>query len=217
MTSLLIDVSNNNGAIDWEAVARADVKVSALHSARVEGAYVKASEGTLFRDPDFHRNRTLGAAVMHVGAYHFARFGNVEAEAHAFLEQMGDKLLPFELQPALDVEVAPPAGVDAVEWCRLWCRSIYAVLGAWPLVYTNQATVETELHTSAPIGGGLWYAHPGDSFDSGRDVPASMYPWKRCKLRQFDWAGTVAGIEGNVDLDATENLSALVHGNRRGA
>lgn len=59
-----IDVSNNNGVIDWCLVALSGVQV----------AVIKVSEGTDFHD-DFYAANLRGArdAGLKVGAYHFGR------------------------------------------------------------------------------------------------------------------------------------------------
>ena len=57
-----VDVSAHQGTIDWPAVA-AD---------GVTAAYLKATEGATFRDPQFVRNwQQARAAGLDVGAYHF--------------------------------------------------------------------------------------------------------------------------------------------------
>jgi lysozyme len=60
-----IDVSHHQGAIDWTAVK----------AARVEFAFIKASEGGDFRDREFARNwEAARKAGVVRGAYHFFTF-----------------------------------------------------------------------------------------------------------------------------------------------
>jgi hypothetical protein len=74
-----IDVSNNNGRIDWDAVAGAGITF----------AIAKITEGTWFRDGYFAENwaemKRLG---IYRGAYHFARpsVRSAEQEADYFLD-----------------------------------------------------------------------------------------------------------------------------------
>src|SRR3954453_11416977 len=58
-----IDVSNNNGSIDWGAVHRAGYRF----------CWAKAGEGD-WKDPTFVDNiRRAGAAGLKVGGYHFVK------------------------------------------------------------------------------------------------------------------------------------------------
>src|SRR5690348_18026208 len=70
----VIDVSNNNGMVDWGQVL----------ASGVAGAIVKCTEGTAFVDGQFIRNWTaLGNAGAFRGAYHFARPGSsTRSEEH---------------------------------------------------------------------------------------------------------------------------------------
>jgi lysozyme len=63
----VIDVSHNNGAIDWKAVAGAGIAL----------AFLKASEGTGFTDPLFVRNQGAARAEgLMVVPYHFVDAGD---------------------------------------------------------------------------------------------------------------------------------------------
>ena len=59
-----IDVSNNNGSINWSKVKKDGYQF----------AYIKASEGTNFNDTLFDSNvKKAKASGIHTGAYHFGR------------------------------------------------------------------------------------------------------------------------------------------------
>lgn len=89
-----IDVSNHQGVIDWEAVARDEIR----------SAYIKATEGETFVDERFADN-WAGAAAAGVrrGAYHFFSLCSPGAsQAASFL-----RVVPRDadaLPPALDLE-----------------------------------------------------------------------------------------------------------------
>ena len=94
----VIDVSNNNGPINWPAVA----------ASGVEAAVIKASEGTVFADPWFSANwHEAKAAGLVRGAYHYGRPSvcSGHEEAAFLLQTVGDV---GGLQPgdflALDLE-----------------------------------------------------------------------------------------------------------------
>ena len=62
VADVVIDVSHHNGAIDWPAVAAAGIAL----------AFIKATQGALFVDPAFDRNRSAAVkAVVLAVPYHF--------------------------------------------------------------------------------------------------------------------------------------------------
>ncbi len=98
-----IDISHWQGTIDWNGVAGAGKRF----------AYMKASEGTSYRDPTYPTNRDQAKALgLYVGAYHFAQPGRTPgdavAEADFFLAV--SQLAAGDLLPALDLEVTGGLG-----------------------------------------------------------------------------------------------------------
>jgi len=93
--SRLVDVSNNNGKVDFRAVK----------AQGADGVYLKVTEGTSFVDPTYVANRAAAkAAGLRVGGYHFAHPKNdPAAEAAFFLSHL--MLEKGDLLPALDIEV----------------------------------------------------------------------------------------------------------------
>jgi lysozyme len=91
-----IDVSNHQGRVDWEAVARDGISF----------AYVKATEGQDWVDQQFAANwRGAGDAGIERGAYHFFSLcGTGAAQADHFLATAPPD--PDALAPALDLETA---------------------------------------------------------------------------------------------------------------
>ena len=91
-----IDVSHHQGTIDWHRVAADGISF----------AYIKASEGTDFRDSQFNKNWN-GAATARIqrGAYHFFTLCSPgEAQARNFLDAVSP--IPDALPPAVDLEIA---------------------------------------------------------------------------------------------------------------
>lgn len=90
----IVDVSNNNGHVDFAAVK----------AAGAVGVWLKVTEGTSFVDPDYEANRSAAkAAGLRVGGYHFGHPKNgPTAEAAFFLSHL--KLEPGDLLPVLDLE-----------------------------------------------------------------------------------------------------------------
>lgn len=203
---LFIDVSNNNGSIDWPRVARAGVK----------GAFLKASEGANFVDGTFRHHRAAANSVgIRVGAYHFARpnGGDAILEAHHFCYAVGS-LGRRDLRPVLDLEVSRLPMRALAGWARTWNHTVKGRFGCWPLFYSFSAFVQ-EMHADRPIGGGLWLADFGRN--DGREhhfrVPA---PWRHAVAHQFTSEGLIPGVRGRVDESAVPNMRPLLAHPTRG-
>ena len=196
---LVVDVSNAQGQVDWQQVA----------AAGVHGALLKATEGVTFADAFFHANRAGAAAArVHAGAYHFARPDRnaPEDEARHFLAVVGT-LHPFELRPALDLEVPGHVGADGpADWARRFCQTVHEHAKVWPIFYSYRSFI-TAMAPPAPIGDGLWLASYGRN--TGLDEPGSgepPKPWRHVLLHQFTSRGHLAGVRGLVDLSHCSRL-----------
>src|SRR5205823_2905645 len=107
----MLDLSNNNGAVDFKRVFQAGQK-------RV---YLKLTEGVTFDDPTFADFRKRArAAGLKVGAYHFARgvpAGNsAKDEAEHFLRKLPSPTNK-DLRPALDLEFKDPSAAVG-KWAK---------------------------------------------------------------------------------------------------
>ncbi|MBL8549520.1 MAG: hypothetical protein JNJ73_06015 [Hyphomonadaceae bacterium] len=128
-----IDVSRHQGAIDWTAVARTDVRF----------VYIKASEGEDHTDELFQSNWDGAArAGLKRGAYHFftlCRPG--AAQAANFLRTVPRD--PNALPPAIDLEhMGPCREGPQVEHVGAEVRSfldlVQATTGVRPILYTTR-------------------------------------------------------------------------------
>lgn len=99
-----VDVSNNNGTVDF-----AKVKADGAH-----GVYLKVTEGTGYVDAFYAKNYAAAkAAGLKVGGYHFAHPKNSPTqEVGFFLSHL--KLEPGDLKPALDLEITDGKSEAAV-------------------------------------------------------------------------------------------------------
>lgn len=142
MPVLGIDVSHHQGEIDWEAVARSNVRF----------AYCKATEGAVAIDPRFEENwAALAALPLLRGAYHFARPGGsatgARVQAEHFAATVGDLTGPRVLPPALDIETDGGLHPEAViAWVRTFVSVAEQLLRRELVIYT----------------GGLWRRVLGD-------------------------------------------------------
>jgi lysozyme len=187
----VIDLSNNNGAVDF----------ARLYQAGQRRVYLKLTEGTSFVDPTFHelRHRALGAGLM-VGAYHFAHphERRAAAELEHFLGQLPQPLeLNRDLRPCLDIEQAPASPQVGI-WLRSFARDFLARLGLRPLIYSTPSYLES-CHIGSPAPGPLWLASYGrdDGVEHKFKIPR---PWTLVVAHQFTSRGRVAGVHGPVDV-----------------
>jgi hypothetical protein len=99
-----VDVSNNNGHVDFKAVK----------AAGAIGVYLKVTEGTGFVDATYAANYAAAkAAGLKVGGYHFGHPQNsASQEAGFFLTHL--KLEKGDLRPCLDLETTDKQSVGAV-------------------------------------------------------------------------------------------------------
>lgn len=178
-----IDVSSHNGDIDFSKV-RAD---------GYEFAFIKASEGSDFKDKNFRTNYAKARkAGIKTGAYHFFRFDKDGVDqAINFLKAVGNRRLDLGL--AVDVEQqGNPEGISKdliTERLTAMVEFLY-LMGYRVTFYTNKTGYEEFLMESFP-GYPLWIC----SF-SEHPIDADWTYW------QYDHHGKVNGIKGDVDLNA---------------
>lgn len=201
---LVVDLSGNNGTVDFRRVAAGGVRA----------VYLKATEGSTYTDPTFaSRRREAHAAGLYVGAYHFARpdTGTVStldarSEAQHFAGVVRE-LGADALRPALDLEIKAPRP-EYVQWARVWNAEVLRLLGAGPLFYSYPYYI-AGLRAAEPIGYGLWLADYGTN-DGDRHTPHVPAPWTKCVLHQYTSNAHVAGVVGRADLSYCGRLRPLL-------
>lgn len=179
-----LDVSAHQGEIDWAKVSADGFTV----------AYIKATEGTGYTDATFQQNWDgARAAGLTTGAYHYFTLCSPGAEqAASFLAAAppDDAALP----PALDLEFdgacdARPEAADAQAQIDAFTYEVEKAWGRRMVIYSSS---EWRAHYGLPVAD----SRPDWLYsDLGRP---SLEDWSVWQLR-FD--GTVAGIEGPVDID----------------
>ncbi|MEV5000295.1 glycoside hydrolase family 25 protein [Nocardioides sp. LML1-1-1.1] len=180
-----IDASHHQGPIAWREVARSGITF----------AYLKASEGTGFTDPDFADNRRKATrAGIDVAGYHYFQLcSDGAAQAEHFLAVLGDAR--SSIPPALDLELQgscadPPAPAALLTEVRAFLRRVDRATGMRTLVY-----LYPELEARYGFADDL-ASHPQWVRRLGDRPPRR--PWA---VWQHDDAGSVPGMSGNVDLN----------------
>jgi lysozyme len=184
MNEKALDVSNNNGRVDWPKV----------HGAGYRHAFAKASEGESFVDDQVKRNAEHArAAGVSLSLYHFGHPGNsARREARHFLEVAVPLVHVGDPCPVLDLEVK-----EGLSWEELWHWQhtfgaiVGEAFGCPTMIYSSEsflAAIPFPRH-HRPLWGAAW-GH----------VPASVLD--RWHVWQYTSAGRVPGISGLVDLDS---------------
>lgn len=181
-------MSHHQGAIRWDSVADAGFSF----------AFIKASEGGDFRDPQFEENWLgAGRAGIPAGAYHFFTFcrdGAVQADN--FLKALAGASGPM-LPPGIDLEFVGncrkrPSVEELHGELLEFASQVERTLGLAPIFYVTTDFMSSYAD-AVPEGADVWirsvFFHPRRTF--GR-------PWV---FWQFASRGRVKGISGPVDLD----------------
>lgn len=183
-----IDVSHHQGAIDWQRLPREDVQF----------AYIKATEGGNFKDPDFQPNwRMVQQAGIPRGAYHYFNFcRDGWIQARNFIDSV-----PVEadsLPPAIDLE--PGACEDAltkaavVTELKILLAELQRVYGKQPLLYVTRATYQRYVQGDFPATP-LWV----------RDVyrQPNWLDGREWLIWQYDSRTRMEGISTYVDMNTS--------------
>jgi lysozyme len=183
-----MDISYYDDSVDWNAA----------HSAGIDFAFIRVTDGTQYKDPKFaaYWQGAKAAGVLR-GAYQFFRPAEDPiAQADLFLS-----LAPYEvgdLPPVLDVEVngglTQPQVAAAV---HAWVDHVTAAIGRVPIVYAGlyswpDLTGSADL-TSSP----LWIAQYTTA--ACPNIPS---PWTKWLFWQHSDTGKVDGVvSSELDLD----------------
>lgn len=135
-----LDVSGWQGTVNWSSVR--------ANGARF--AYVKATEGTTFRNSEFGAQYTGARSVgLLRGAYHFGRPDVSDGAAQArFFVNNGGGWSPdgVTMPPVLDIEDNPYAGLNRcygatpgqlATWVRDFTRTVYRMTNKQAMIYTS--------------------------------------------------------------------------------
>jgi lysozyme len=184
-TLLGVDVSQNQGTVDWNTVAVSGVQF----------AFVRVSSG-LTPDDEFDQTyAAIKAAGLIRGAYQFYQPGqDVSAQAALLLQKIGT-LDVGDLPPVLDVEITggqAPATLAAN--IQTWVNIVQQTTGRAPVIYTGIGFWNTSVGSS--FGADLlWVANWGVS------CPNLPLGWQNWVFWQYADNGFVPGIGTAVDLD----------------
>ena len=191
-----IDVSHHQGVIDWNRVALSGVKYT----------FLKASEGSSFKDRRFNANRAGStSAAIPCGGYHFMRpNAPVDRQIQNFVSALGS-MREGELPPVLDIEVPEIwrnlSLNQRVKIVRQWLDGVEGALSVKPIIYLSSSFAGEVLNSQAWLRDYvLWLAHYTRAAN-----PRTPEPWKSSTgwtFWQYSETGRVDGIGDRfVDLN----------------
>ncbi|MFI6346058.1 lysozyme [Streptomyces sp. NPDC050560] len=200
-----MDVSHYQGTVDW----------AGAYAGGARFAYMKATEGTGYKDPNFSANYTGSYNAGFIrGAYHFANpnASGGAAQADYFVANGGGwsadgKTLP----PMLDIEYGASStcwGLDQASmraWITDFVNEVHTKTGRWATIYTTTDWWTQCTGNSGDYGGNnpLFIARYSSSVGT---LPAGWATWT---FWQFADSGTFPGDQDtfNGPLSGLQNLA----------
>jgi GH25 family lysozyme M1 (1,4-beta-N-acetylmuramidase) len=189
-----IDVSHYQGSVNW----------SSVKAAGIQFAYIKATEGTTYKDPTFNANYldAYNAKVIR-GAYHFAQPGTSSGASQAdyFAGNGGawsaDNLT---LPGMLDLEGGcyGLSQASMQSWILDFYNEYKARTGRDIVIYTSASWWNSctggwsGMSARSPLNAASWTSAADPTIPSG-------FPF--ATIWQYTDAGSVSGVSGAVDRD----------------
>lgn len=191
-----IDVSNWQGYIDYNRVRQSGIEV----------VYIKASEGTRFKDPYFEYNyQNAKANGLKVGFYHFLTATNTEQarkQAQFFASVIAGKDPDCKLAMDFEQFNGEISVTQINEIAQAFMQKLQELTGKEIVVYSNLNDALKVFNTKTARYP-LWLAYWGD-YNSLQNIQASWQTWIGV---QYTSRGVVPGIEGYVDRNRfTQNI-----------
>lgn len=183
-----IDVSEWQGRINYEEVAKSGVKV----------VYIRASEGTNYIDPYFRENYEQAKANgLKTGFYHYVTARSTEEareEARFFVSNI--KGTEPDCKLAMDFEVFGNLSKSEInEISKVFLETVQLLSNKECVIYSDaynaRETFDEELSKKYPI----WVA------DYFVEEPANNGKWPFWVGFQYSDRGRIDGIDGSVDRD----------------
>lgn len=191
-----IDVSSHQGEIDWNAVA-----ADGISFAMIRVGYRGTTDGGINEDPRARANLEGAlAAGLDVGVYFFSQALTTQEAAREaafvihFIEEY-DISMPvvfdWEHVSSADARTAQMYDRELLTACAATFLEAVEAAGYEGMVYFNRYQSEELLDLRVLRDHGFWLA----LYDAPMTFPYAVDLW------QYSHTGTVAGIQGNVDLN----------------
>lgn len=185
-----IDVSN------WQR----NINFSEVRNSGIQVVYIKASEGTTFKDPYFEQNYANAKVNgLKVGFYHFLTATSVEAarkQADFFISVISGK--QYDCKLAMDYEKFFGEGKTEINEIALaFLQRVKQLTGEAVIVYSNLNNIKNTFGDDVAVEGDLWLAY----YSNPDNLINLNTSWDTYIGIQYTSTGKVPGISGNVDKD----------------
>ncbi|PUZ21821.1 hypothetical protein DCC81_24855 [Chitinophaga parva] len=198
----IIDVSSNQGVIDWPAVAQDGVT----------DVIIRLSLGYADVDKAASKNSQEAAkAGIRVSYYHFAypdrRTGTAEGDAKQEAQYFAGmahggaypppRWLAVDLEPWGNQKDTPLNRQEFLFWVKTFIQEVTALTGVVPFIYSYAPYLNAKLPADHGLGlVPLWVANYGKVA-----TPPLPLGWDRYFMWQYSSDGAVEGISTAVDLN----------------
>ena len=195
LTSLCIDISAHQGAVDWPKVAGAGVK-----RAMIRAGYRGYGSGKMVED-DYAKANLEGATAngIEAGVYFFSQ-AITEEEVDEEVQVILELIEPYGIKGpvAIDVEKLDDASArgnalsadERTALVKRFCDKVKEA-GYEPMIYGNAYSLFHMLNYKEISEYPIWFAYYSDSL---------YFPYQPA-MWQYSSTGRVPGINGNVDLN----------------
>ena len=192
-----IDVSN------WQRY----INYSQVKASGIEVVYIKASEGTTYKDPYFETNyQNAKANGLKVGFYHFLTARNTQqarAQAQFFASVISGKSPDCKL--AMDYEQFYEGNsiAEINQIAQAFMERLQELTGKEVIVYSNLNDARNVFNSEISSRYLLWLAYWGD-YNNLQNISSN---WQIFEGVQYTNKGVVPGINGYVDRNRfTQNI-----------
>jgi GH25 family lysozyme M1 (1,4-beta-N-acetylmuramidase) len=201
-----MDVSSHQGDINWPKPWADGARF----------AYVKATEGTGYKNPNFRQQYDGAVAVgMAHGGYHFALPDRSDGatQANFFVENGGGWMYNgVTLPPALDMEYNPYGDTcygmnqaQMTDWVKSFSDQVRVRAGRYPAIYTSTTWWNRCVNADFSSTNPLWVARYASQVG---ELPTG---WDFYTIWQFNHAGVFPGDQ-NTFNGVQDQLDRIVRG-----
>ena len=185
-----VDVSNWQGNINFSEVKNAGIEI----------VYIKASEGTTFKDPYLEANYSNAKANgLKVGFYHYLTATSINSaikQADFFASVINGKEVDCKL--AMDYEKFFGEGKTEINAIAVaFIQRLRQITGKDVIVYSNLNNIRNTFGDDVALEGDLWVAY----YSNPNNLINVNSSWETYIGIQYTSSGKVPGIRGNVDRD----------------
>lgn len=180
-----VDLSKWQGTVDFE-------KIKGTGKSYV---FIRASLGNTYADPDYDRNiQNARAAGLATGSYHFYMTDDKPDDQFANFSKHVS-LQPGDMPPVVDIEKLNKNSLpNTTVELKIFLNLMEKKYEVKPIIYSGESFANKDLKGLSEYP--LWLAEYNKN-----KIPQLPLDWKHWAFWQYTQNGTVAGVEGKIDLN----------------